>query len=203
MLSFFPGTLAAINVPAMLDSLGPWLPVMLFLCRVIDVSLGTVRTILVVRGARIIAPLLGFVEVSVWIVAVSSVVQRLHHPMNIVAYAGGFATGNWTGMWLEQKLAIGHQIVRIISRTRGHSVAHALRLAGFGVTTLYGRGKEGPIVMCFVVAARRQTSYILEIAREVDADCFTTIEDTRRSSHKLYNEMNTPKTGWRSVFHKK
>jgi uncharacterized protein YebE (UPF0316 family) len=195
--------LAMLDVKQLLDQVGPWLPVLIFCCRVVDVSLGTIRTILVVRGNRVIAPLLGFVEVTVWILAVSSVVQRLHEPVNIVAYASGFATGNWVGMWLESKLALGYQIVRIISRNRGHSIAHAARLAGFGVTTLYGRGKDGPVVVCFVVTARRQTPRVLEIAREVDPEVFSTVEDTRGTGYNLHKEVSIPKTGWRAVFNKK
>ncbi|MFH0983030.1 MAG: DUF2179 domain-containing protein [Planctomycetota bacterium] len=180
-----------------------WLPLFIFLCRIVDVSLGTIRTIFVIRGARVVAPLLGFVEVTVWIVAVSSVVKRLDHPLNILAYAGGFATGNWVGMWLESKLAIGQQIVRLISRERGHSIAHALRMNGMGVTEVHGRGRDGPVTICFAAVPRRETRKVIRTARCVDSEVFVTIEDTRDSEFTLYRSAPAANTGWWSFLKKK
>jgi hypothetical protein len=90
------------------------LPILIFLARVIDVSLGTLRIIFIARGRRKLAPLLGFFEVLIWIVVVSQVMQNLHSPLSFIAYAAGFATGNYVGMWIEDKLAIGTLIVRVI-----------------------------------------------------------------------------------------
>jgi uncharacterized protein YebE (UPF0316 family) len=180
-----------------------WLPLIIFLCRIVDVSLGTIRTIFVVRGARVVAPLLGFLEVTVWIVAVSTVVQRLDQPLNILGYAGGFAAGNWVGMWLESKLAIGQQIVRMISRERGHSIAHALRLAGMGVTEVRGRGRDGPVTLCFAAVPRKEAPQAIRIAKQVDPEVFLTVEDSRESNFTLYREVVPERTGWWSSIKKK
>jgi len=107
-------------------------PLFIFCARVTDVSIGTMRTIFVVRGYRLIAAVLGFFEVTVWLMAVSSVIGNLHRWPNIVAYGLGFATGNAVGMWLEQKVALGMQTVRIISPPPAAAVAEALRFAGCG-----------------------------------------------------------------------
>jgi uncharacterized protein YebE (UPF0316 family) len=191
------------NIADFLDHHAAWLPLIIFLCRICDVSIGTVRMIFVVRGARYMAPILGFFEVGIWIVAVSSVVTRLDRPINIVAYAGGFATGNWVGMWLESKLAIGQQIVRIISRDRGHSIAHALRINGFPVTTLRGRGREGPVTLCFAAVSRRLAPALVRTALSVDSDAFVTVEETRTSGLATYSNVTQPKGGWRAIFQRR
>ena len=192
-----------LDLTGLVDRYAAWLPLIIFFCRIADVSIGTIRTIFVVRGARIIAPVLGFFEVTIWILAVSSVVKRLDQPLNILGYAGGFATGNWVGMWLESKMAIGQQIVRLISRERGHSIAHTLRLAGWGVTEVYGRGRDGPVIMCFVAVARKDTPAVVRLGKQVDPDVFTTVEDTRDTDLTLYREVAQEKTDWRAVVKRK
>jgi uncharacterized protein YebE (UPF0316 family) len=112
-------------------------PVFIFFARIADVSIGTFRTICVVRGMRILAPVLGFFEVAIWITAVSGALRYLgDHWYNVIAYAGGFATGNAVGMWIEERLAIGMQAIRLISSTRSAAVAAGLRLAGYAVTEI-------------------------------------------------------------------
>ncbi len=188
---------------AFLNRYAEWVPLFIFLSRIADVSIGTIRMIFVVRGARLIAPLLGFLEVTIWLFAVTTVVKRLDHAANILAYAAGFASGNWVGMWLEHKLALGHQLVRLISRERGHSIAHALRLAGFSVTELQGRGGSGPVIMSFVVAPRRRVPHVARLARATDPEVFLTIEDTRQTPRTLFGNVPYEKTGWRAIVKKK
>ncbi len=177
-------------------------PIFIFCARLTDVSLGTIRTILVVRGSRVLAPILGFFEVSIWLLAISGVITHLDRWYNVVAYAGGFATGNVVGIILEQKLAIGMQALRLISRTKSAAVAAGLRLAGFGVTEIKGHGLEGIVSISFVVVPRRDTPTVIKVARNIDPDVFVTVEDVRSANLHNYRSA-VPPTGWRAILKRK
>ncbi|MCP4591352.1 MAG: DUF2179 domain-containing protein [bacterium] len=180
-----------------------WMPLFIFLARVADVSMGTVRTLFIVRGMRLKASLIGFVEVGIWVIAISSVVRQLDHPFNIVAYSGGFAIGNWVGMWFESKLAIGQQIVRVISRERGQDIADTLRRSGVAVTEVPGSGRDGPVTICFMATPRKEVDRVIQSAIRVDSEVFITVEDTRLSNGQPDCDASRPKTGWRAVLKKK
>jgi len=160
-----------------------WLPGFIFFARITDVSLGTFRTICVVRGLPLVAAALGFCESGVWLVALSSVMAYVNTTPNplpsVLAYAGGFATGNIVGMWLESRLALGSQIVRLISRGPDRTLARKLREAGYIVTELSGRGRDSEVSVCFVAAQRRAVPKLMALAREIDPDLFITVEDVR------------------------
>jgi len=177
-------------------------PLFIFCARVTDVSIGTMRTIFVVRGYRLIAAVLGFFEVTVWLMAVSSVIGNLHRWPNIVAYGLGFATGNAVGMWLEQKVALGMQTVRIISHTHAAAVAEALRFAGFGVTVVRGYGRDGDVCISFVVVPRKEDPVVIKVAEQIDPDVFVTVEDARSTTFRDYRTA-VPATGWRAIMKRK
>jgi uncharacterized protein YebE (UPF0316 family) len=185
-----------------LDSHAAFWPLFIFIARVLDVSIGTMRTILVVRGYRHLAPVLGFVEISIWVMAISGVLTHLDQWYNIVAYAAGFAAGNLVGITLDQKLAIGMQALRLISQTRSAAVAEGLRLAGYAVTEVKGRGISGDVSVSFVVVPRRETPTVVNIAKGVDTDVFMTIEDIRSSNFHVYRSA-VPPTGWRAILKRK
>ena len=157
-------------------------PVLIFLARVTDVSMGTVRLICVTRGQRLVAVLLGFFELLIWVFAVSSVFAHLDRWINIVAFAGGFAAGNALGMSIEARLAMGVQTLSFISRGRANAVAERLRYAGLPVTTLLGSGRDGPVVLCMAVVPRRQTPTTIKMAKEIDPDVVVTVEDVRQTT---------------------
>jgi uncharacterized protein YebE (UPF0316 family) len=190
------------QLPIWVEMVGPWLPVFIFCARIVDVSLGTFRTICVVRGHRVIAAGVGFFEVLAWLGAISSVVSRLDQPLNIVAYAGGFATGNWVGMFLENKLALGHQIVRLISRDPEGNMASLLRQAGYAVTELQGEGRDSSVTICFVATSRKHVRALLAAAKSIDPQVFSTVEDVREVSSLPQYRQISQKTGWRAVFKK-
>ena len=180
-----------------------WLPLIIFLARVTDVSMGTIRTIFIIRGMRLRASVIGFIEVSVWVIAVSSVVRQLHNPLNIVAYAGGFAVGNWVGMWFEQKLAIGQQIMRVISRDHGHAIAEAIRQLGYIVTEVVGKWRAGDVTICFMAPPRRQVDMISKVANEIDPKALITVEDLRSTNGSFHEKVAKSRNGWRAVLKKK
>ena len=116
------------------------LPLLVFFARVVDVSLGTLRIIFTSRGRRNIAPLLGFVEVFIWIVVVSQVVKNVHSLPAYLGYAAGFAVGTYVGMKIEERLALGMFVIRIILSQNGEQLAAQLRSTGYGVTIVNGMG---------------------------------------------------------------
>ncbi len=128
------------------------LPVFIFFARILDVTLGTMRIILLSRGWKRLAPLLGFVEVFIWVVAISQLVRNLTHFSSYLAYAAGFAAGNYVGMWIEERLALGILSVRIFAVFEGDELSKRLADAGFGVTVLDGHGSGGPVKVLFTTA---------------------------------------------------
>ncbi len=156
---------------------------LIFLARISDVTLGTIRTMAIVNSQRTLAWCLGFFEVLIWIYAVSATLQgALESPLLAVAYALGFATGNYVGITVEKKLARGEQVVRIFTRC-GPEVARQIRCLGVGVTQLQGEGRDGRIDVLFVKTRRRDTPRVTATARRSDEACFYTVDTIRYSSN--------------------
>ncbi|NBC10980.1 MAG: DUF2179 domain-containing protein [Planctomycetes bacterium] len=170
--------------------------------RIADVSLGTMRTIAVVRGYRALAVTLGFWEVIIWALVVSGVLVS-PSLLKIVAYAAGFALGNAVGMWIEGRIALGQRMVMIISRARQQSVAFALRLAGYVVTEVPAKGHKGNVALCLTVVSRRKVPLVEEIARGVDEKAFVTVQEASSVLVRKTMPLTHQPTGWRAVFKKK
>lgn len=158
---------------------GPWGPMVIFLLRIVDVSLATLRMLLAVRGQRVVVPLIGFFEVLVWLFAAGNAIRYLDSPLHVVGYAAGFAMGNMVGLWVEERLALGLATVRIISEHGGVEMADALRDQGFGVTEFAGQGREGLVEVVYTVARRADVRRILQIADHWDPGAFVTVEEPR------------------------
>lgn len=152
--------------------------VLIFSARVADVSLGTVRTINMVQGRRGIAWVLGFVELIIWVSAISKVVENLDEPLYALSYALGFATGTVVGLSLESWIALGNQVVQVFTR-KGAEIARQLRSEGFRLTSFVGEGRDGPIDMLFIEIPRRKTRDITCFVRELDPKSFYTVEDAK------------------------
>lgn len=158
-----------------------FLTVMLIvLARVTDVTLDTLRTAAVVQGRRFFSATLGFIGSLVYILAVAKVLQHLDHWAYAVAYAAGFAIGNFLGITIERRLALGDQIVSIFTR-QGPRVAAALRLTGYRVTEFEGRGRDGAVVALYIEVPRKQAIRVVDDARRLDANCYYLIHDVRAS----------------------
>lgn len=192
-----------LGIEQWLDAHAVLWPFFIFFARITDVSIGTVRTIMVVRGRRGIAASLGFCEVIIWVVAVSGVLRDDLTVVKVLAYGSGFAAGNMAGVWLEQWLAIGMQRVILISRGRHHSVAFGLRLAEFLVTEVPARGGRGEVAMCFLIVPRRQSPHVVRIARSIDPDVQVIVEDVRSTSLSRRGASAYEATGWRAILKKK
>lgn len=180
--------------------------VLIFVLRVLDVTLGTVRTVSIVKGHITLSVVLGFFEVMIWIVAVSQVIVRLRESWMLpLAYAGGFAVGNAVGILVERRLALGTSVVRMLSAERGDAIADALRAAGHSVATFDGEGPDGPVTLVYAVAPRRQIQRMVRTAQTIDADLLYVSEPAHESNTGVRLRLRpVPQpTGWRSVLKKK
>jgi len=177
------------------------LALLIFGLRIVDVSLGTLRTISVVEGRLRLSVALGFFEVLIWITAVSQVIGGIkNNPLLLVAYAAGFAAGNAMGITLERRLAMGTSVVRIISMELGPEVAERLRALGQLVTTFVGEGSRGPRTLIYATCPRREVHRLIDAARAVDPRLFYVVERVSESSSLGALPHGS---GWRSPFKKK
>ncbi len=170
----------------------------IFLARVMDVSVGTMRTISTVQGQTKTAFVLGLFEISIWLVVISTVISKItEQPALGAFYALGYSTGNVVGIKLEKWLAFGHTVLNVFS-TSGRRMAEELRRAGFPVTTFQGEGKTGPVTELYVACRRRDLKAILAIVTSIDPQAFYITEQAGTVSKICRPFMPRP-TGWRAV----
>jgi uncharacterized protein YebE (UPF0316 family) len=155
------------------------LPVLIFSARIVDVSLDTMRVIYIARGVRLLAAIAGFVQVAIWLLAISAAMKYLHNPVCFLAYAGGFATGTYVGIAIEGRLSIGRVILRVITQSDDATLVQALREAGFGVTCLDAAGASGPVKIIFTVIDRRDLGRAVALIDRFNPKAFYTVEDVR------------------------
>jgi len=155
------------------------LPALIFMARICDVTLDTLRIIYVSRGMKFAAPMIGFFEVLIWLMAISQIFQNLSNPVCYVAYAGGFAMGNFIGIILEEKMAIGTVVIRIITQKEAMQLIEVLKTNRYGVTHVDAQGVMGPVKIIFTIVKRKDIDRVLEIVRTCNPQAFFTIEDVR------------------------
>jgi uncharacterized protein YebE (UPF0316 family) len=157
-----------------------WLGALFVFCmRVLDMSCDTLRVLFVVRGKKKLSWILGFVQSSVFVIAISQVLTHLSNPLTVIGYAAGFATGNVVGMYIEEYLAIGHTSIRVVSSRLGALVAEKLREGGFAVTEIPARGKDGAVTVLNISVKRKDVDRVDTIILEADPEAFVTTEDLR------------------------
>jgi uncharacterized protein YebE (UPF0316 family) len=163
------------------------LPVIVFFARFVDVTLGTMRIIFLSRGRKFLAPALGFVEVFIWITVVSQIVGGAkNNLLAYFAYAAGFAVGNYFGMVLEDKLAIGTLVIRAILPKNGNSLVTRLREKGYGVTFVEGHGASGAVILVFTVVMRKELEQVVDIIHEAAPKAFFTVEELRSVQQGIF-----------------
>ena len=163
-----------------------FLPLLIFLARLIDVSLGTVRIILISRGRKYLAPILGFLEVLIWITVVSQVVGGAQNIVAYLAYAAGFAVGNYVGMLIEEKLAIGTLVVRVILPRAETELIERLRTEGYGATYVDGHGSSGPVILIYTVVMRKELPRVVSLIQEDHPKAFFTVEELRSAQQGIF-----------------
>jgi uncharacterized protein YebE (UPF0316 family) len=172
------------------------LPILIFLARIMDVSIGTVRIVMVAKGQKIIAPILGFFEVLIWLIAISQIIKHLDNWVCYAAYGAGFATGNYIGMIIEEKLAVGIVQLQIITRTDAHLLIDQLKLQGYGITHQDAHGAMEEVSIIYSIIKRNDLPKVDEIIRTFNPNAFYSIADVKFVNRRLYSQVN-PMQYWR------
>ena len=162
------------------------LPLLIFSARIMDVTIGTMRIVMVAKGQKFWAPLMGFFEVLIWIITMSKVVQNLDNWMCYVGYAGGFATGNWVGLMLEEKLAMGIIKIQVITRKEAKQLIAALKEAGYGITHHDALGANSVVSIIHTIIKRTELAKVEDIIRTYNPKAFYSIEEIKFVSQGVF-----------------
>jgi len=149
------------------------LPLLIFISRMLDVSLGTMRIIFVSKRLKFLAPFLGFFEVLIWLTAINIIMRNLNNVVGYLAYALGFAMGNYIGICLEEKLSVGQAFLRIITKKNATEFINILRAKGFGVTNVRATGKDGKVNIIFMVIDRRDYEKVILLMNQYHPKVFS------------------------------
>ena len=182
----------------------PWftygvLPLLIVCARVTDVSIGTMRIIFVAKGHKMLAPLLGFFEVIIWLLAIGQIMQNLSNWACYLAYGTGFALGNFVGMLIEEKVAAGLVAIRVITQKEALPLTEALRTQGYGVTALEGHGGEGDVNVLYVVIRRKHLPRVVEMINRFNPKAFYSVEEVRAVSGGVYPSATTAPQPWSAL----
>ncbi len=162
------------------------LPILIFISRVLDVSIGTMRLIFVSKGYKILAPVLGFFEVLIWLVAIGQIMQHLDNFLCYLAYGLGFAAGNFVGIFLEEKMSIGTVIIRVIPKKDTTKLINYLREQNYGVSAINIEGMTGKVKMLFSIINRKELKNFIKIVNMFNPNSFYTIEDIRAAKEGYF-----------------
>ncbi len=168
------------------------LPLIIFFARICDVSLGTLRHVMTSRGYKHISPFLGFFEVLIWIIVVSQVMKQANNFACYFAWAGGYAMGNYIGIIIEEKIALGLQIIRIISHEKCDELIAQLQLANHGATVVEGSGSKGPVKIIFTIVKRKNIDTLVDVIQKHNPGAFYSIEDIRDVKRGVFSKSNQP-----------
>lgn len=158
------------------------LPILIFLSRIVDVSMGTVRIIFVSKGMKYLAPVIGFFEVLIWLIVVSQIMQNLTNPINYLAYAAGFATGNFVGIYLEQRLAMGNMLLRIITQKKAKELIQYFQADGHYVTHMPAKSNTGNVDIIFLPVRRKEIDKVVDMVKVFNPDAIYTLAELRHIS---------------------
>lgn len=162
------------------------LPAAIFFARICDVTIGTLRIIFVSKGNKIVAPVLGFFEVLIWIIAITRIIENLNNPFCYVAYAAGFATGNYIGLRVEEKLAVGIVLIRIITSGKTDELMQSLHSGNIGATIVDAGGSQGKVNIILTIVQRTRINDVLGIIMAADRNAFYTVEDIRMVNRGIF-----------------
>jgi len=162
------------------------IPFLIFLARIFDVSLGTMRIVFVSKELKYFAPLVGFFEVLIWLFAIRAIMQNLNNIACYIAYGAGFAMGTFIGLYIEKRLAIGKSIIRIITQKDSTELIEHLRSKGYGVTSMDAQGFNGKVHIIYMIIRRHDFENVAEIIKKFNPNAFYTIEDVRFVSEGIF-----------------
>ena len=167
-----------------LDS--PFLPLLIFLARICDVTLGTLRIIFISKGMKGIAPVVAFFEVLIWIIVIGELLSHANNLFAYVCYAGGYATGSFVGMYVEERLALGIQLLQIYTKKPAQELVRELNQANFGATVIQGEGVNGPVSIVQTVVSRKSLSKVERMINQFDPEVFYVLSDTKTVQRGIF-----------------
>jgi uncharacterized protein YebE (UPF0316 family) len=153
------------------------IPALIFCARIIDVTIGTARVIFVARGYKWLAAATGFFEVLIWLLAIGQIMKNLSNPICYIAYAGGFALGNYIGITLAEKMSLGTVLIQVMTNRDPANLVNALKQQEYGVTTVQAQGAFNPVKLVFTIVPRTHMSQVLSIIQEHNPKSFYTTQD--------------------------
>jgi uncharacterized protein YebE (UPF0316 family) len=162
------------------------LPFLIFIARVADVSIGTVRLIFVARGFKYIAPFIGFFEVLIWLLAIGQIMKNLSNPLCYIGFAGGFAMGNFVGICIAERLSLGLVLVRVITQKDASELVEYLKCANYGVTSIDGHGTAGVVKLVFTIVPRQEVESVIKLINSFDLKAFYSIEDVSEAERGVF-----------------
>lgn len=165
----------------------PWLlPIIIFFGRICDVTLGTLRIIFVSKGEKGKAPIVGFFEVFIWVVVISQVLSHANDLIAYIAYAAGYAAGNYIGIMVENKIAFGFQLFRVYVKDNGQELTRLLNADGFGSTYIKAEGAVSEVDIIEAAVSRKGSRRVQEIINTFDPNAFYIIEDIRSKQRGIF-----------------
>lgn len=167
------------------------IPFLIFLARITDQSIGTLRLIFISKGYKNLAPLIGFFEVIIWILAIRQIFQHLDNWVCYIAYGAGFATGNYIGILLEERLSLGNVLVRIIPRFDTTNLINDLSDHGYGLTVTNAEGKNGPVKIILTIIQRKELPLVIDIINRHNPNAFYTIEEVKAVNKGVFKQSNS------------
>lgn len=167
------------------------LPIVIFCARICDVTFGTFRIVMVSKGQKLLAPLLGFFEVLIWIIVIGNVMQNIDNWICIIAYASGFATGNYIGLLIEEKVAMGIVKIQIITTKPALELIQKLKDAGYGVTHHEAEGALGRVNILHSILNRHEISTVVNLIVQYNPNAFYSIEDVKYVSKDVKSLFST------------
>ena len=162
------------------------MPLLIFLARMCDVTLGTLRNVFISKGLRHIVPVIGFFEVLIWLISMRQIMQHLDNIMCYVSFAGGFSMGTYVGLKIESRLALGVQVIRIITNQESLKLIEALKQENIGITVIDGQGAKGPVKIIFTIANRKDIEIIRRLINTHNPQAFYSIEDVRAANQGVF-----------------
>lgn len=173
------------------------LPFLIFISRIMDVTIGTIRIVMVSKGQKIWAPLLGFFEILIWLLAISRIFENLDNWACYFAYAAGFATGNYIGLIIEERLAMGIVKIQIITRRSAVELIENLKKAGYGITHHEAKGSSENVSIIYSIIKRTEIQKVENIVKETNPKAFYSIEDVKSVSHGVFPVKAVERWWWR------
>lgn len=165
------------------------MPALIFIARVGDVSINTLRIMFMMNGKKNVAPILGFFEALIWLLAIGQIFQNIDNPVSYIAYAGGFGMGTYVGMRFDEKLALGRVLVRVITPKPLPELIEYMKERDYRFTSVGAEGRYGKVNLLFTVMKRDSLQSFVDKVKSLDEKAFYTIESVKRISEDDLNVM--------------